>query len=384
MRLVILVNDALTHDSRLFKEARHLHRAGYDVHVFGNQPTAGGLETSFVRDGCAYHRPAGYPSRAFRRRASWNIQAVRFVLRLRPRVILAHRWNTLMPATVGSFLTGATIVYDNRELFGGGDFNQRSMLWKQAFWFGERTLARACRSVIMSSHGRAEDWARKYRRPKPLVMYDCTEKRDVPASDILRRELGLGKDRKVLMYVGGLAAGRGLMPAMEALAMLPPQYVFVAMGKNDGFVRELRDHAAKLGVQDRFFIHAPVRSEDIPTYVSSADATLCTFENISRSYYHSVPQKFYESLQAGIPVVASDFPEQGRLVRRFQVGVCVRPDDVRDIVRGILEVTGGQVAPAQWRQRCKIAADAMTWENEVKVLLEAVRQAGDRCAEAGQ
>jgi glycosyltransferase involved in cell wall biosynthesis len=144
------------------------------------------------------------------------------------------------------------------------------------------------------------------------------------------------------------------------------------MGYGQAYAALLKARAEELGVADRLLLHPPVLPEQIPSYASSADATLCIIENISRSYYHAIPQKFYESLQAGVPVVASNFPEMTRLVQKFQIGASVDPDDTEDILRGILGITAGGGSKERWRKRCDIASQALTWENEFPILLDAV------------
>jgi len=378
MRVVVLVNDPLLHDSRLFKECRSLRAAGHRVSVLGRQQTGQPLPRHFRKDGCDYYRPATYARSAILRRIGWRVWLTRLAVRQRPDVILNHRFTTLLAAIWASWATGARIVYDNRELFGGGDFDGRGAIYRQLFWMFERTLVRGCDEVIMSSHGRAETWARKYRYRKPRVLYDCTERREIRPSDALRREYGLGSKDKLLIYVGGIGLGRGLKPSLEALSRLPKDYHFVAMGAGSIHDGEILSHARQLGVTDRFFLHAAVPWEEIPSYLSGADLSLCLIEPISKSYYHSVPQKFYESLQAGVPVLASDFPEMRRLVTAHRVGRCAPPTDAPAIAKAILDLTNGSVPPEQWRRRCKKAADALTWENEVRELLRAVRQAGPR------
>jgi len=96
---------------------------------------------------------------------------------------------------------------------------------------------------------------------------------------------------------------------------------------------------------------------------------------VSQSYIHSVPQKFYESIQAGVPVLASDFAEMRRLVEAHQIGGCAPPLDAQAIADAVLELTSGAVSAEEWKRRCKRAADALTWEEEVRQLLDAVEHA---------
>jgi glycosyltransferase involved in cell wall biosynthesis len=97
----------------------------------------------------------------------------------------------------------------------------------------------------------------------------------------------------------------------------------------------------------------------------------------------STPNKLFEGLAAGLPVVASDFPEMREIIMGDPdgpLGTVCRPDDPADIARAITSIVDRPAAErAALRARCLAAAHARwNWETEVRGLLELYRELADR------
>jgi len=123
-------------------------------------------------------------------------------------------------------------------------------------------------------------------------------------------------------------------------------------------------------MDERVFMPGWVPLEELPLYTASADVGLCLIENLGYSYYLSLPNKLFQYIMAGVPVLASDFPEIGRIVRETGVGLPVDPsdpEDVADKARRLLEDGG-------LRRRCsenaRRAAEVYNWEVEKVKLYE--------------
>jgi glycosyltransferase involved in cell wall biosynthesis len=82
----------------------------------------------------------------------------------------------------------------------------------------------------------------------------------------------------------------------------------------------------------------------------------------------------FEYIVAGIPVVASDFPELRRVIEEFKVGCTFNPDDPKDIARAISWVFEDEKRLVELKENARRAAAVLNWENEEKKLLELYRK----------
>ncbi len=90
-------------------------------------------------------------------------------------------------------------------------------------------------------------------------------------------------------------------------------------------------------------------------------------QNVCLSYYYCSPNKLFEALAAGLPVVASDFPEMRRVVGNSEVAVLCQPDDPRAIRGAIREALGRDRAVV--RPLAIRLAESYAWENESRKLV---------------
>ena len=104
---------------------------------------------------------------------------------------------------------------------------------------------------------------------------------------------------------------------------------------------------------------------------ASADIGVAPIENVCLSYYLCSPNKLFEYLLAGLPVVTSDFPELKRVVEQFQVGGYFDPSSPEQIASAVeMVLNDSTMSEKLVAAKQRILAD-YCWENESVKLLEA-------------
>ena len=96
-------------------------------------------------------------------------------------------------------------------------------------------------------------------------------------------------------------------------------------------------------------------------------------EPVVKNHYFSSPNKFFESIQAEVPVIASDLPEMRRIVDQYHIGLCCKPNDVEELCRCIDKLREDAVFYARCKENLKIAKQDLCWEKEKNVLQQAYR-----------
>jgi glycosyltransferase involved in cell wall biosynthesis len=112
-----------------------------------------------------------------------------------------------------------------------------------------------------------------------------------------------------------------------------------------------------------------VAPEDVVGVAANASVGLCTIRNVGLSYYLSLPNKVFEYIHAGLPVVVSDFPELRRLVETYGLGVTCDPEDPRSIAKAIETVSENPVSE-RMREGARHAAQTLTWTRESMKLVD--------------
>jgi glycosyltransferase involved in cell wall biosynthesis len=212
---------------------------------------------------------------------------------------------------------GCKLIYDTHELESKA-FAVRGIrrVYSERL---ERALIHNCDAVVCVSDGIADWYASRYGIKRPLVVRNVPDRRSQVASktvEDLRAHYGMAAGAMLFMYQGRLSAGRQIEQFIEVFARLSPNHHLVFMGAG-----ELEDAVrAAAANHPNIHFHPAVPPNEVLAYSVQADVGLIGVSNECLSYYLSLPNKLFESLAAGIPVIVPDFPEMSRLVHQYHCG----------------------------------------------------------------
>jgi glycosyltransferase involved in cell wall biosynthesis len=132
----------------------------------------------------------------------------------------------------------------------------------------------------------------------------------------------------------------------------------------------LRRDVVARGLERRILFHEAVPPETVLHY--SADATIGVhpIEDTCLNHRYCLPNKLFEYLQAGLPVVVSDLPEMASVVRRYQVGRTFRSGDPASLAETLNCLLGDLTSLDRYREAVRVAAEDLRWEREQTKLLE--------------
>ena len=267
------------------------------------------------------------------------------------------------------------VVYDVIDLFlEGNAYATMPRALRRVYERRELGMVRRADAIVTINEALAAVIrARWSPRDEPVVVRNCPpwEPPAASAPDDLRRATGLPATTRLVLFLGILGADRGLLESGEAVLRIPDA-AFVAMGFGPWYER-----MRALDRDPRFAGHhvtlPPVHPDEVPRWAAGADAALIAVPGDSLNQRLSTPNKFWESLAAGVPlVVGRDLAVMRGLVEAHDLGAVADPADPDDLARALREVLD---APPQVRARRRERAlalhrDRYRWEVEVRGLLE--------------
>ena len=389
----------LTYDSRVRKEASTLARAGYDVTVvcLASRSTLTDLPATVrvvvvppetrVIPGSAnpyLDRDRGRVAAA-RVRIGWLVAYVRG-LRSWGRVAVERVgevdvWHahdlTGLAAIVPRLPRGSAVIYDSHELFLDTETALRLPAFgRRLLRAYERRLVSRTRGIVTVNREIATILGRRYRPARMTVVYNCPEPWVPPASPspLIREAAAIPAGAKVVLYHGGLSGDRGidnLMEAMLADDLHDVHLVLMGYGeKRDDFVAAAQSE--RWG--GRIHVLDPVPPSELLSWVASADLGAMPNPGITRNDVFSSPNKLFECLAAGIPVVAGDYPTMRRVIIENEGGVLgavcdpMRVESIADAIRSIVRASPAEVEALKARCR-RAAAERWNWDLEGGKLL---------------
>lgn len=266
--------------------------------------------------------------------------------------------------------SGAPVVYDARDIYiDAANLARLPGPARAVVGALERRWARRASRVVTVNDGYARVMADRWGVPTPAVVMNCPDPRP-PAAERPRRfheVLGLAPTTPIVLYHGGFSPDRGIEELIEALALLPGIHL-VLMGYG---VLEAQLQARAAEGDGRLHVLPAVAPEVLLDWVASADVVAIPIQPTTLNHRLTTPNKLFEALAAGVPIVASDLPGMAPIVRETGAGVVcdpTRPGAIAAAIRGILELPEAERWAMGERGR-RAAAERYNWAAQVAVLL---------------
>ena len=365
MRICMLLHKSVEHDGRVRREARALSEAGHRVEVVHLPPWLPGPalpEESFSVTPATLPRSRRLPLKLHRLAEAVNM--ARLARRSRPDAVHAHDVAMLIPAWIAAKLSRARLVYDSHELATGVPY--RSRPWALLVIAIERLLVPRCDLVVTVSGGIADQLAERYSlRARPVVIRnvcDLPPPGAAPATD-LRRELGIGETPLVL-HQGAVAPHRGCETLVRATAELDDAHLLF-LGAEGPFANRLQRLAVDLGLDDRVHFRPPVPLVSLLSYTAQANVGVSLLEATCENHRLALPNKVFEYMAAGVPVVVSALPELERFLSEHPIGCTVDPRNPSAVARALHRVLIANGRAGRWPGRVQ----PLRWNEEAAGLL---------------
>jgi glycosyltransferase involved in cell wall biosynthesis len=298
---------------------------------------------------------------------------------------------TGLPAAVrAQAAKGGVIVYDSHESFMDSGSNVNRPAWaRRILRRFERRLARRAVALVTVNRSLGELLGSRLGLSRVVVVHNTPARWDPPAEapDLLRRAADLPPGTPIALYHGAFSAHRGLEELAEAILLPGMEAVHAVYLGYGGLEQSLREMAIELRFGGRLHVLKAVAPDVLPAWVAGADVGVMAIQASTLNHRLSSPNKLFESIATGLPVVVSDFAEMRRIVLDDPdgpLGAVCDPADPASIATAIRSILGlDPAARADLRARCLRAAhDRWNWETEAAKLVELYASLADEAAAA--
>ncbi len=361
--IVSVINDLVT-DQRVNKSCRTLQKAGYEVLLVGRKqrksPPMDERPYSTKRMKLLFEKgPLFY--------AEYNIRLFFFLLFHRANLLLSNDLDTILPNYFVSRLKGIKMVFDSHEYFTETPelVNRPKVqrVWKRIEGFVVPKLDEmitVCDSIADLFH---EEYGVK-----------CHVIRNIPPRKALppvgdKTALGLPTDKHLLVLQGsGINIQRGAEELVQAMQCLDDCLLMIIGGGD--VLPTLKGMVKQMQITDRVRLFPRMPYQQMMAYTQLAELGFCLDKDTNLNYRFSLPNKLFDFIQAGVPIVASHLTEIERIVRRYDIGLFIEnhnPNTIAATIRGAL--SDGE-RREKWKRNLQVAAQDLCWENEEQKLLE--------------
>jgi glycosyltransferase involved in cell wall biosynthesis len=394
MHVLMLTPDAQMIDRRILQEARTLVGAGHRVTLLA------GFECrepkSYVQDGIEIHRltydwdderlkrirsklPAHDGIRRVANRAFMLVAKRLFTLnpfcqfvfehalKYRPDVIHVHDFPMLKIGVLAAEQLDVPLVYDAHEIYYAQDVLPAKV--QRQYRREEHKYIGRARHVITVNDFIADIMAERYAIPKPHVLHNAADEL-TPAVRDGRSKLRerIPHDGPMLLYQGWMSPERNIEAIVKAMPHVDPaaKLAMVGYGAQEPVLKQI---AHDLNVTDRVHFLGQIDSGELAAYTRGASLGLIPYLPIDENHHFCSPNKFFEFVVGGVPILAHDLPFFRMMGKRHgvvDVTNFAEPTAVAASINGLLK--SGKLATMQ--SACREAGQVLNWRVEGGKLLK--------------
>jgi glycosyltransferase involved in cell wall biosynthesis len=271
---------------------------------------------------------------------------------------------TLPFVTIIARARRAKIYYNSRELypFIGGLRNRpkiQSLVAKIEKYFIKKV------DIVLTTGKLDSEFLEKYYGINNTLVIRNIPLYQQPLLKINFRKLyNIADDKIILLYQGVLLEGRGIPLILKTMSKLPQTYL-ILLGDGEK-KKNFQKLAVDLGISNRVIFAGTILQKDLINYTAGADVGLSLIENISISYYHALPNKLFEYIMAGLPVLCSDLPQMKVIIDNYNVGESINIEAEDNILIVLKKWIDEPNLLSDFRKNCALAAKELNWQKEYK------------------
>lgn len=361
-RIIVSVTNDLSTDQRVDKVCRFLTDQGYSVLLVGrlrknsrplvNRPYKTKRMRLLFDKGALFY-------------AAFNIRLYFFLLVRRTDFLLANDLDTLLGNYVASkFKSSTEIIYDSHEFF--TEVPELQGRRAKEIWEGiEAWLLPKIEKCYTVNESIAKLYFEKYGKQMSVV-------RNISPvwihGDLLtKEELGLPNDKKIVIIQGaGINVDRGAEEAVEAMKTID-NAVLIIVGDGD-VVPDLKREVSDNQLEEKVLFFPKQEYSRMMNYTYHADIGLTLDKDSNINYQFSLPNKVFDYIHAGTPIIATNLVEVARIVDDYNVGLVLDSFNASTLSGALNDLLSDDEKLLLFKANCKIAQESLNWGNETKVL----------------
>jgi glycosyltransferase involved in cell wall biosynthesis len=256
-------------------------------------------------------------------------------------------------------------IYDAHEYFAGITLVHQRFVRRIIWMAFEKWIIGRSKSVLTVSQPIAECYRQRYPVLQKITVIRNLPDYQLPSSQI-PGFLRFPFEEKVVLFFGYLMKGRGLTKLMQAVCEIPDiQLLMVGEGE---LKTQLQAQAVSFNIASRVHFKPFVANKYLISFISQAHIGVSLLEPISDNHRYALPNKLFECIMAGLPILASDIVMHRHYIETYDVGMVVDPGSSTTIKEAIIDMLQDEQRWERWHQNCLTAAKDLNWQQEIDTL----------------
>ena len=360
-KIIISVTNDLSTDQRVKKVCGTLNSMNYDILLIGrkrskslklNRPYRTKRMKLIFNKGALFY-------------AEFNIRL--FILLVFSKVDIYHAndLDTLLANYLAAIIRRKPIVYDSHEYFTGVPEIQNKKLVKKVWLTIEQFIFPKLKHIITVNQSIAKLYKEEYNKDLRII-------RNVPNKvEALKlkskSELNIVEDKDIIITQGaGININRGIEELVEAMQYLN-DVCLIIIGDGD-IIPQLKKRVLELKLEKSIIFKGRMPYQEMMQYTQHAKLGITIDKDTNTNYKYSLPNKLFDFIHAGIPILASKIIEVEKIIKKYQIGLFINNHEPTHIANQIKYALDNKELMSEWKSNTTLANKELNWEIEENTL----------------
>ena len=360
-KIIISVTNDLSTDQRVKKACGTLNSMNYDILLIGRKRhTSLKLKRPYrtKRMKLIFNKGALFY-------AEFNIRL--FILLVFSKVDIYHAndLDTLLANYLAAIIRRKPIVYDSHEYFTGVPEIQNKKLVKKVWQTIEQFIFPKLKHIITVNQSIAQLYKEEYNKDLRILRNVPNKVKTLKLKS--KSELNIAEDKDIIITQGaGININRGIEELVEAMQYLN-NVCLIIIGDGD-VIPQLKKRVLELKLENSIIFKGRMPFNEMMQYTQHAKLGITIDKDTNTNYKYSLPNKLFDFIHAGIPILASKIIEVEKIIKKYQIGLFINNHEPTHIANQIKYALDNKELMSEWKSNTHHASKELNWEIEENTL----------------
>jgi glycosyltransferase involved in cell wall biosynthesis len=361
-RIIFAVTNDLSTDQRVHKVITSLLKKNTEITLVGRKlknslPIERPYQT--VRFSLPFNKGALFY-------ATFNLRLFFYLLFSRFDLVVANDLDTLPGSHCAVKIRRKKLVYDSHEYFTEvPELHNRPMVKK--IWTAiEENIFPKLNKIYTVNQSIANIYSKKYNKKIAVI-------RNVSPvwHDFSKESIQLDASLKdfipyVILQGAGININRGAEELVDAFCYIKHLKLIIVGGGD--VLPVLEKKVVQKNLEKKVILLGKKNYQELMKITAKAFLGVSLDKNTNLNYQYSLPNKIFDYIQAGVPILASRLTEIEKIITHYNIGDFIDNHDPGHIAKKINEIYENQKQYNIWKHNIKKAATELCWENQEELL----------------
>lgn len=380
VKVLMLLKSNFFYDTRVLKESRLLLENNYDLLVIFSAKNCTKEET--IRQKYIHVK---YPLRdnfifsKILNRLYVVFKIIIIGIKFRPGICHCHDLNTLLEGFIISIFTKAKLIYDAHELWygrktGKGFFGLYKKVVFRINKIMEKILCLKVSKIFVVSDLQGKLIKNNLMIYKKIITIRniCDWSKDTNPENLIDNRFKFTKGKTKIICRESIE-NNGIevfdLSVLEVLKRIDDVVVILVGNIKRSDKIFFIDIIKKLSLERKFIFIKRTQPDILKKYICSSDIGLIPRKDDCLNVYVSAPNKLFEYISCGIPVISTDLPEIQKIITDSNIGVVYREGDNIELQKSIINIKNKANYREYQNNLNKVFLEKYNWNIEGKKII---------------